>query len=114
MSKKRYGQEQIVYALKQLEAGEKGREVCRELGVSEAALYAWKKKYADLGVGELRELRQLREENRRLKGMVADLSMDKHILQELLKKRAEARPPGGDPRGQRHRVLLEGARPLGL
>ena len=84
MSKKRYSQEQIVYALKQLEGGTKGRDVCRQLGVSEATLYAWKKKYAGMGVGEVRELRQLREENKRLKQMVADLSLDKHILQEVL------------------------------
>lgn len=87
MSKKRYSQEQIVYALKQLESGVKGREVCRQLGVSEATLYSWKKKYAGMGVGEIRELRQLREENKRLKQMVADLSLDKHILQEVLQKK---------------------------
>ena len=87
MSKKRYSQEQIVYALKQLEGGTKGRDVCRQLGVSEATLYAWKKKYAGMGVGEVRELRQLREENKRLKQMVADLSLDKHILQEVLSKK---------------------------
>lgn len=87
MSKKRYSQEQIVYALKQVEGGAKGRDVCRQLGVSEATLYAWKKKYAGMGVGEIRELRQLRDENRRLKQMVADLSLDKHILQEVLQKK---------------------------
>ena len=87
MSKKRYSQEQIVYALKQLEGGTKGRDVCRQPGVSEATLYAWKKKYAGMGVGEVRELRQLREENKRLKQMVADLSLDKHILQEVLSKK---------------------------
>ena len=87
VSKKRYSQEQIVYALKQLEGGAKGRDVCRQLGVSEATLYSWKKKYAGMGVGELRELRQLREENKRLKQMVADLSLDKHILQDVLAKK---------------------------
>lgn len=87
MSKKRYSQEQIVYAVKQLEAGAKGRDVCRQMGVSEATLYTWKKKYAGMGVGEVRELRQLREENKRLKQMVADLSLDKHILQEVLSKK---------------------------
>ena len=87
MSKKRYSQEQIVYALKQVEGGAKGRDVCRQLGVSEATLYAWKKKYAGMGVGEIRELRQLRDENRRLKQMVADLSLDKHILQEVLQNK---------------------------
>ena len=87
MSKKRYSQEQIVYAVKQLETGAKGRDVCRQLGVSEATLYTWKKKFAGMGVGEVRELRQLREENKRLKQMVADLSLDKHILQEVLSKK---------------------------
>jgi len=87
MSKKRYSQEQIVYALKQVEAGAKGRDVCRQMGVSEATLYSWKKKYAGMGVGEIRELRQLRDENRRLKQMVADLSLDKHIMQEVLQKK---------------------------
>jgi len=87
MSKKRYSQEQIVYALKQLETGVTGRDVCRQLGVSEATLYAWKKKYEGMGVGEIRELRQLREENQKLKQLVADLSLDKHILQEVLSKK---------------------------
>ena len=87
MSKKSYSQEQIVYALKQLEGGAKGCDVCRQMGVSEATLYSWKKKYAGMGVGELRELRQLREENKRLKQMVADLSLDKHILQERAMKK---------------------------
>jgi putative transposase len=59
MSKKRYSQEQVVYALKQLEGGAKGREVCRQMGVGEATLYSWKKKYAGMDVGEVRELRQL-------------------------------------------------------
>jgi putative transposase len=61
-------------------------EVCRKLGVSEATYYRWKKRYGSLGVSELRELRQLREENRKLKGLVADLSLDKSILQEALRK----------------------------
>ena len=87
MSKKRYSQEQIVYALKQLETGATGRDVCRQLGVSEATLYAWKQKYDGMGVGEIRELRQLREENQKLKQLVADLSLDKHILQEVLSKK---------------------------
>ena len=61
-------------------------EICRKLGVSEATFYRWKKRYSSLGVSELRELRQLREENRKLKGLVADLSLDKSILQESLRK----------------------------
>ncbi len=87
MSKKRFSEEQIIYALKQAESGRPVREVCRELGVSEPSFYAWRKKYGGMGVSELRELRQLREENRQLKGLVADLTLDKHILQEVLSKK---------------------------
>jgi putative transposase len=81
-------QEQILYALRQVEAGKKVSEVCREMGVSQQAVYSWKRRYAGLGLNELRELRQLREENRKLKGIVADLTLDKHILQEVLSKKA--------------------------
>jgi putative transposase len=61
--------------------------MCRELGISEATLYNWKKRHAGMGVSELRRLKQLEEENRRLKGLVADLTLDKHILQEVLRKK---------------------------
>ena len=87
MKQKRYTPEQIVYALKQAEAGEKITELCRRLGVSEATFYNWRKQYGDMGVSEVRELRQLREENNRLKQLVADLSLDKHMLQEVLSKK---------------------------
>ena len=85
--KKRHGEEQIIYALKRLEAGSKGLEVCREMGISEQTLYNWKRKYGGMGVGELRRLKQLEEENRKLKQLVADLSLDKHILQEVVRKK---------------------------
>jgi len=62
-------------------------EICRRLEITEATFYRWKRKFGDLGVSELRELRQLREENRRLKRVVADLTLDKQILQESLRKR---------------------------
>jgi len=88
MPGKRHSEEQILYALRQVEAGKKVSEVCREMGVSQQALYSWKRRYAGLGLPELRELRQLREENRKLKGIVADLTLDKHILQEVLSKKA--------------------------
>jgi putative transposase len=88
MSGKRYSEEQIIFALKQADAGTAPKEICRQMGVSEATFYAWKKKYGGLGVSELRELRQLREENLRLKRLVADLTLDKHILQEVLSKKA--------------------------
>ncbi len=85
--KKRYSEEQIIYAMKRLETGTKGLEVCREMGISEQTLYNRKRKYAGMGVGELQRLKQLEEENRKLKQLVADLSLDKHILQEVISKK---------------------------
>jgi putative transposase len=73
--------------LRQVEGGKKATEVCREMGISEPTFYNWKKKYAGLGVSELRRLKQLEEENGKLKRLVADLSLDKHILQEVLAKK---------------------------
>ncbi len=87
MKRNRYSAERIVYALRQVESGSAAVEICRKLGVSEQTFYRWKKKYSGVGVSELRELRQLREENRKLKLLVADLSLDKHILQEVLSKK---------------------------
>ncbi len=74
-------------ALRQAEGGTPVGEICRKLGVTEATFYRWKKRFGSLGVPELRELRQLRDENRRLKGLVADLSLDRTILQEALRKK---------------------------
>ena len=73
MPKKAHTEEQIMAVLRQGEAGEKVAEICRKVGISEGTYYAWKKQYAGLGISELRELRQLREENGRLKRLVADL-----------------------------------------
>ena len=87
MKKKRYTDEQIAYALRQAEAGTPITEVCRKLGVSEATFYNWRRKFAGMGVAELRELRHLRQENTKLKRLVADLSLDKHMLQEVLSKK---------------------------
>ncbi|HXM34765.1 MAG TPA: IS3 family transposase [Pyrinomonadaceae bacterium] len=87
MPRKGHTEEQIVYALRQVEGGKKVSEVCREMGVSPQAFYRWKRRYGGLGLNEVRELRQLREENRKLKGIVADLTLDKHILQEVLSKK---------------------------
>ena len=87
MKRKRYTDEQIAYALRQAEAGTPVTEICRKMGVSQQTFYTWRRKFAGMGVAELRELRQLREENRKLKGLVADLSLDKHMLQELLEKK---------------------------
>ena len=87
MPRKGHSEEQIVYAIKQVGAGKKVTDVCREMGVSAQAFYSWKRRYAGVGVSELRELRQLRDENRQLKTLVADLTLDKHILQEVLSKK---------------------------
>jgi putative transposase len=87
MPRKGHGEQKIVYALQQAEAGKKVGEICREMGVSPQAFYSWKRKYAGLGLNDVRELRQLREENRKLKTLVADLTLDKHILQEVLSKK---------------------------
>ena len=73
-------------ALRQAEAGTPVGEICRKLGVSEQSFYRWKKRFGALGVSEFRELRQLRDENRKLKVLVADLSLDKTILHEALRK----------------------------
>ena len=88
MKRSKFSEEQIVYAIRQAEAGTPVGDLCRQLGVSDATFYAWKKKYAHLGVSELRRLRQLEEENNRLKRLVADLSLDKHMLSEALRKKA--------------------------
>ena len=87
MKRKRYTDEQIAYALRQAEAGTPVTEICRKMGVSQQTFYTWRRKFAGMGVAELRELRQLREENRRLKGLVADLSLDKHMLQEVITRK---------------------------
>ena len=87
MKKKRYTDEQIAYALQQAESGTPIVEVCRKLGVSEATFYSWRRKFAGMGVAELRELRLLRHENRKLKQLVADLSLDKHMLQEVISRK---------------------------
>jgi putative transposase len=88
MKESTFTEEQIAYALRQVESGTPPAGVCRQLGVSEATFYIWKKKYAHLGVSELRKLRSLEEKNSRLKRLVADLSLDKHMLTEVLRKKA--------------------------
>jgi putative transposase len=87
MKKSRFTEEQIGYALRLAEGGTPVADVCRQIGISDATFYTWKKKYAELGVSELRKLRQLEDENARLKRIVADLTLDKQILQEVVRKK---------------------------
>ncbi len=87
MKRSKFTESQIIFALRQAETGVRVAEVCRKMGISEATFYNWKKKYGGLGVSELRRLRQLEEENAKLKQIVADLSLDKHMLQDILKKK---------------------------
>jgi putative transposase len=85
--KKRFTEAQIAFTLRQAEVGTAVEEIVRKLGISEATFYRWKKKYAGLGVAEVRRLKQLEDENRRLKQVVADLTLDKHMLQDVLSKK---------------------------
>jgi len=87
MKRKRYSDEQIAFALRQAENGTLVDEICRKLGVSEATFYRWKKQFAGMGVVEIRRLKQLEEENAKLKRLVADLSLDKSMLQDVLRKK---------------------------
>jgi len=87
MKKSKFTESQIVFAIKQSETGTPVSEVCRKMGISSATFYNWKKKYGGLGVSELRRLKSLEEENSRLKKLVADLSLDKEILQDVLQKK---------------------------
>ena len=87
MKKTKYSEEQIAFALRQAETGTSIAEVCRKMGICEATYFNWKKKYGGLGLPELRRLRQLEEENRKLKQLVADLSLDKAMLQDVLQKK---------------------------
>ena len=88
MKRKRYTEPQIVFALQQAESGTTVAEICRKMGIAEATFFRWKKRYAGLGVSEIRRLRQLEEENRRLKQLVADLTLDKAMLQDVLRGKA--------------------------
>jgi len=86
MSRSNHTEAQMIGALKQLEAGRKAEDVAREVGVSKHTIYAWKAKYGGMSVSEAQEAKQLREENTRLRKLVADLSLDKDMLQALIRK----------------------------
>ena len=87
MKKSKFTEEQIAFALRQAEVGTPVVEVIRKMGISEQTFYRWKQRYSGMGPSELRRLRQLEEENSRLKRMVADLSLDKAMLQDVLSKK---------------------------
>jgi len=87
MKKSRYTDEQIAFALRQAETGTPVEEVIRKMGICEQTFYRWKKLYGGLGPSEVRRLKMLEDENRRLKQMVADLSLDKHMLQDVLSRK---------------------------
>jgi putative transposase len=87
MRKSKYTDEQVGYAIRQVEGGTPVADVCRKLAISEQTFYRWKRRYAGMGVTEMRRLRVLEDENRKLKQLVADLSLDKHMLQEVIAKK---------------------------
>ena len=88
MKSSRYTPEQVAFAMRQAESGTSVSEICRKIGIAEQTFYRWKKKYGGMGVTEVRKLRILKEENRKLKQLVADLSLDKQMLQDVLRKKA--------------------------
>jgi len=87
VKKSRFTDAQIAFALKQAETGTRIDEICRKMGISDATFYKWRQKYVGLGPSELRKLKQLEEENSKLKRIVADLSLDKAMLQDVLSKK---------------------------
>ena len=87
MKKQKFSEAQIIEALKQYASGRKAEEICRELGVHRATFYAWNKKYSGMNGQELQKLKELEEENRRLKAMYADLALDNKMLKDVLSKK---------------------------
>ena len=88
MKSSRYTAEQVAFVMRQAESGTPVPEICRKMGIAEQTFYRWKKKYVGMGVAEVSKLRVLEEENRKLKQLVADLSLDKQMLQDVLRKKA--------------------------
>jgi putative transposase len=93
MKRSKFTEEQVAYVLRQAESYTVVEVICRNMGISQATFYIWKKKYGELGASEVRRLRQLEEEYLRLKRLVADLKLDKSILQEIIKKRSKTFAP---------------------
>jgi putative transposase len=87
MKTSKFTESQIIFAIKQFETGVKREEICRKMGISQATFLNWKKKFGGLGLSELRKLKQLEEENNQLKKLIAELSLDKQMLQEVIKKK---------------------------
>ena len=87
IKKSKFTEQQIAFALKQAETGTKIQEIVRKLGITEQTFYRWKRRYSGLGPSELKKMKQLEDENRKLKHMVADLSLDKAMLQEVIEKK---------------------------
>ena len=87
MPRRRFTNEQIAFALRQSESGATVEEICRKMGVSEPTFYRWKKQFVGMGVPEIRRLKQLEEENGRLKRLVADLTLDRTMLQDVLRRK---------------------------
>jgi putative transposase len=83
MKKKRFSEEQIIKAIKRMENGESPKDLCREMGVHQQTLYNWKSKYSGMEISELAELKRLQDENRRLKGLVADQALDITMLKDI-------------------------------
>ncbi len=108
MKRKRYSEAQIAFALRQAESGTRVTEILRKLGVSEQTFYRWKRKYAGMGVAEIRRSRQLEDENRRLKQLVADLTLESRCFRMCSQKSSDARCEEGS--GQRDEDVLPGIR----
>ena len=112
MKKSKFTEQQIAFALRQAETGTKVKEIIRQMGITEQTFYRWKRKFGGLGPSELRKLRLLEEETRRLKKLVADLSLDKAMLQEVIEKNFEGRSEA--PSHRLHARQLSGERTASL
>ena len=87
MQKSRYSEEKIIKILKEAEAGKRTVDICRDYGISDVTFYKWRSKYGGMDVSDAKRLRQLEEENKRLKKLLAETMMDKQVLQEMLEKK---------------------------